>query len=62
MWQLPKEIFDLATESLNKVRLEKTQTMIAEKKEFKKLLSKWEINIKDILNKILCIWKLNVHF
>ena len=62
MWQLPKEIFDLATETLNKVRLEKTQTVIAEKKEFKKLLSKWEINSKDILNKILCIWKLNVHF
>ena len=55
MWHLPREIFDLATESLNIRRLKK-QRVIAEKKAFK-----WEINIKDIL-KIPCIWKLNVHF
>ena len=51
-----QEIFDLAIESLNKVKRLKKQRMIAEKKVFK-----WEINIKDTLKKP-CIWKLNVHF
>ena len=51
-----QEIFDLAIESLNKVKRLKKQRMIAEKKVFK-----WEINIKDTLKKPF-IWKLNVHF
>ena len=51
-----QEIFDLAIESLNKVKRLKKQRMIAEKKVFK-----WEINIKDTLKKA-CIWDLNVHF
>ena len=41
VWYLPREIFNLAIESLNKVRLKKTQKVIAEKKVFK-----WEISIK----------------
>ena len=41
MWHLTREIFNLATESLNKVRLKKTQRVTAEKKAFK-----WEIGIK----------------
>ena len=41
MWHLPREIFNLAFESLNKVRLKKTEEVIAEKKAFK-----WEISIK----------------
>ena len=41
MWDLPREIFDLAIESLNKVRRLKKQRVIAEKKAFK-----WEINTK----------------
>jgi len=63
MWHLPREIFNLVIESLNKVRLKRTQEVIAEKKAFK-----WEISIKmrnkfkDSLNKTPCIWKLNVHF
>ena len=57
MWRLPREIFDLAFESLNKVKgLKKQESVIAEKKAFK-----WEINMKDTL-KIPCVWKLNVHF
>ena len=47
MWHMPKEIFDLAIESLNKVkRLKKPQRVIAEKK-----VIKWEINIKNTLKK-----------
>ena len=41
MWHLPGEIFDLAIESLNKVRRLKKTEGIAEKKTFK-----WEINIQ----------------
>ena len=42
MWHLPREIFDLAIESLNKYcqKIEKTRRVVAEKKAFK-----WEINI-----------------
>ena len=35
MWHLPRETFNLAVESLSKVRMKKTQTVIAEKKVFK---------------------------
>ena len=57
MRPLPRKIFDLAIESLNKIRrLKKTQRVITEKKAFK-----GEVNIKDTL-KSPCIWKLNVHF
>ena len=35
MWHLPREIFDLAIESLNKVRLKKTEEVISEEKAFK---------------------------
>ena len=46
VWHLPRDIFDLAIESLNKVRrLKKTTEGDAEKKVFK-----WESNIKDTLN------------
>ena len=38
MWQLPR---DLAIENFKKVKRQKTQKVIAEKKEFK-----WETNIK----------------
>ena len=41
MWYLLREIFDLAIESLSKVRRLKKQRVIAEKKAFK-----WEVNIK----------------
>ena len=42
MWQLPREIFNLAIESLNKIkRLKKKKKVIAENKAFR-----WEINIK----------------
>ena len=45
MWRLPREIFDLALESLNKVKRQKTESVIAEKKAFKWEISvKWEIN------------------
>ena len=49
MWHLPREIFDLATENLNKVkRLKKTQRVIAEKKAFKwEITIKWKVSIKD---------------
>ena len=40
VWHLLREIFDFAIESLNKVRLEKAQGVIAEKKAFK-----WKISI-----------------
>ena len=42
MWHVPRDIFDLAIESLNKVR--RLERMMAEKK-----VCKWEINIKDTL-------------
>ena len=35
MWHLPRETFNLAIESLSKVRLKRTQRVIAEKKAFK---------------------------
>ena len=35
MWHLPRETFNLAVESLSKVRLKKTQRVTAEKKAFK---------------------------
>ena len=54
-----EEIFDLAVERLNKVRMRKTQKVIAEK-AFNSI--KREINIEDTLKKMPCIWKLNVHF
>ena len=40
---------------------QQTQTVITEKHFNKKLIPKWEINIKDTL-KIPCIWKLSVYF
>ena len=46
MWYLPKDVIDLNIESLKKVRMKKTQKMIAEKK-----VCKGEINIKDTLKK-----------
>ena len=44
VWHLPREIFDLAIESLNKVKRMKKQRVITEEKSFK-----WEIDIKDTL-------------
>ena len=45
MWHLPREIFDLANQSLNQIRMKKKtkkkQRVIAEKKAFK-----WEVSIK----------------
>ena len=62
MWHLPREIFDLAIESFNKIRRLKKHSVIAEKKPFKcEANIKWEINIKGTL-KTPCIWKLNVYF
>ena len=40
MWHLPRQVFDLAIESLNSSKTEKNR-VIAEKKAFK-----WYINIK----------------
>ena len=58
MWYLPREIFDLAIESLNKFRrMKNTQRVIVEKKAFK-----WEINIWDTLNEFPRISNLNIHF
>ena len=50
MWHLPRETFDLATESFNKVkRLKKNRGWLQRRKHLnEKLLSKWEINIKNI--------------
>ena len=56
MWHLPRGIFDLSVEILNKVRRLRKHTAIAEKKAFK-----WEINTRDTL-KPPCVWKLNVQF
>ena len=62
MWHLPSENFNLAIESLNKVkRLKKTECDWREAFQNEKLISKWEINIKDTL-KTSGIWKLNVYF
>ena len=57
-----EEIFDLAVERLNKVRMRKTQKVIAEKAFKWEISIKREINIEDTLKKMPCIWKLNVHF
>ena len=51
MWHLPREIFDLATESFNKVRKLKKKKK-ERKKERKRVIAekntfKWKINIKD---------------
>ena len=56
---LPREIFDLAIESLNKIRRLKTHTGWLQRRKHlnEKWLLTWEIN-KDIL-KIPCIWKLS---
>ena len=65
VWHLPREIFYLAIKSLNKVRLKKeknTGWWQRRKHLNEKLVSKWEINIKGILNKIPCVWKLNIYF
>ena len=44
MWHLPREIFDLATESLNQVRRLKKQRVTIEKKAFnEQSILKWEI-------------------
>ena len=62
VWHLPREIFDLAIESFNKIRRLKKHSVIAEKKPFKcEANIKWEINIKGTF-KTPCIWKLNVYF
>ena len=51
VWHLPREIFDLAIESLNKVRrLKKSHRVIAEKKAFK-----WAIIIEDTLKNSICL-------
>ena len=52
-----------AIESFNKVRrLKQRRGWLQKRKHLnEKLISKWEINIKDTL-KLPCIWKLNVHF
>ena len=66
MWHLPREIFNLAIESLNKLDWKKHQGWLQrrkhlneklelKKREREKLESEWEINIKDTLNKIPCI-------
>ena len=49
MSHLPREIFNLVTESLNKVRLKKKiHRDFRENKHLnEKLISKWEINIKE---------------
>ena len=54
---LSREIFDLAIESLKKVkRLKKHRGWLQRRKHLnEKLISKWEINIKDILKKT-CIF------
>ena len=55
MWHLPREIFDSAIGSLNKVRgLKKHSKWLQRRKHL------IEINIKDTLKSH--IWKLNVHF
>ena len=53
VWHLPRDIFDLATESVNKVRrLKKHRGWLQSRKHLnEKLMSKWEINIKDTLKK-----------
>ena len=63
MRHLPREIFDLAIESINKVRsLKKHRGLLKRIKHLnEKVISKRETNIKDTL-KTPCIWKLNVHF
>ena len=62
VWHLPREIFDLAIESINTAkRLKKHRQWLQRRKHLnEKLMSKWEINIKDSLKKT-CIWKLKVH-
>ena len=63
VWHLLREIFDIAIESLNKVkRLKKNGGWLQRRKHLiEKLISKWDVNIKDTL-KSPCIWKLNVYF
>ena len=50
-YSLPREIFDLAIESLNKVRRVKKQRERVQRRKHlnEKLISKWEINIKGTL-------------
>ena len=62
-YNLPREIFDLAIESLNKVtRLKKHRGWLQGRKHLnEKLISKWEINIKGTL-KMPWTWKLNIDF
>ena len=56
MWHLPREILNLAFKSLDKLDWEKHQGWLQGRKHLnEKLESKWEINIKDTLNKIPCI-------
>ena len=53
MWHLPREILNLAFESLSKLDWKKHQGWLQWRKHLnEKLESKWEINIKDTLNKI----------
>ena len=51
MWLLPRELFDLVIESLSKVRGLKKYRARWQKREHvnEKLISKWEIHIKDTL-------------
>ena len=51
MWPLPRKIFDLAIESLNKVRrMKKCRGWLQRRKHLNKnLIPKWEVNIKDTL-------------
>ena len=55
MWHLPREIFDLAIENLNKVKDWKNTDGDCEKKAFK-----WEINIKDTFKTQVQIIILNI--
>ena len=48
VWRLPREIFDLANESLNKDRgLKKHREWLQRRKYLNEKISAWEINIKD---------------
>ena len=63
MWHLPRDVFDLAIERLNKFkRLIKHRGWLQRRKHLnEKLVSKWEFNVKYTLNKTPFIWKINVH-
>ena len=49
MWHIPTEIFDLASVKLENWKKKKTHRVWLQKRKhlIKKLISKWEIHIKD---------------